>query len=433
MLRLTSNLELNLLSIRCLVFPLPKGSIPSISSTQVPYQDMAAPFLTLPPEVLVMIMSFSESLDDLWSLIQASPAVLSCFSANRQRFLQPHIRSLDDYFAGYVPLSALLTVHLRHVRSRWPSGGSIENLQHHIKSVMQTLVPLGEVKPRWPTRIPIISALLKLVLEADWIISDYSSQAWEKILHKFEVEHGHWYPVPLPRKPLKLLVTERRVFQDVLFRYENYCQAFFHNQDFLFEGDETLRSFLMLQSPCLDVLFPRYTAEKFYSIVHYIYDQHCSIVRNVVNSLGSLAIPPLDQTEAVEAAGIKRAARTVLGNDALFQLHICRFRHRSTLETHNYIHYLTSQGFGILLALQRMNIHAQRDFTLARFFQVSQSGNPVVLLVDRVDGHRAGIIGSDRRMPWVHSWYNPPGMWQYAPGFWELKRLGYPPGLDTPD
>ncbi|KAL6400257.1 hypothetical protein AUP68_15953 [Ilyonectria robusta] len=104
---------------------------------------MAAPFLTLPPEVLVMIMSFSESLDDLWSLIQASPAVLSWFSANRQRFLQPHIRSLKDSFGGDVPLSALLTVHLRYIRSRWPSGGSIENLQHYIKSVLQTLVPFG--------------------------------------------------------------------------------------------------------------------------------------------------------------------------------------------------------------------------------------------------------------------------------------------------
>lgn len=164
MLRLTPNLELNLLTTRCLVFPLRKRSIPSISSTQVPYQDMAAPFLTLPPEVLVMIMSFSESLDDLWSLIQASPAVLSWFSANGQRFLQPHIRSLKDSFGGDAPLSALLTVHLRYIRSRWPSGGSIENLQHYIKSVLQTLVPLGEVKPRWPTRIPIISALLELVL-----------------------------------------------------------------------------------------------------------------------------------------------------------------------------------------------------------------------------------------------------------------------------
>ncbi|KAL6400258.1 uncharacterized protein AUP68_15954 [Ilyonectria robusta] len=224
-----------------------------------------------------------------------------------------------------------------------------------------------------------------------------------------ETQYRQWYPGPFPRKPPKLFVTERRLFQDALFRYENYCQAFFHNRDFHFEGDNTLRSFLMLQSPCLDVLFPRNTAERFYSIVHYIYDQHCSIVRNVVNSLGSLAIPPPDQTEAAEATGIKRAARTPLSNDAPFQLHICRFRHRSTLETHNYIHYLTSQGFGMLLALQRMNIHAQRDFTLATFFQVSQSGNPVVLLVDHVDGHRAGIIGCDRWMPWVHSWYNPPG------------------------
>lgn len=248
-----------------------------------------------------------------------------------------------------------------------------------------------------------------------------------------ETQYRQWYPGPFPRKPPKLFVTERRLFQDALFRYENYCQAFFHNRDFHFEGDDTLRSFLMLQSPCLDVLFPRNTAERFYSIVHYIYDQHCSIVRNVVNSLGSLAIPPPDQTEAAEATGIKRAARTPLSNDAPFQLRVCRFRHRSTLETHNYIHYLTSQGFGMLLALQRMNIHAQRDFTLATFFQVSQSGNPVVLLVDHVDGHRTGIVGCDRWMPWVHSWYNIPGMWQYAPGFWLPKRLGYPPGVDTLD
>ncbi|KAH6989573.1 hypothetical protein BKA56DRAFT_514037 [Ilyonectria sp. MPI-CAGE-AT-0026] len=346
---------------------------------------MAAPFLTLPPEVLVMIMSFSESLGDLWSLIQASPAVLSCFSANRQRFLQPHIRSLNDSFGGDVPLSALLSVYLRYIRNRWPSGGSIENLQYHIKSVLQTLVPLGDVKARWLTRVPILSALLELVLEADWIISDYSSQAWEKMQDKFEHQHRQGYPGPFLRKPLKLCVTERRLFQDALFRYENYCQAFFHNRDFLFEGDETLRSFLMFQSPCLDIYFERNMAERFYSIVHYIYDQHCSIVRNVVNSL----------------------------------------------ETHNYIHYLTSQGFGMLLALQRMNIHTQRDFTSATFFQVSQSGNPVVLLVDHVDGHRTGIIGGDRWMPCVHSWYNLPGMWQYAAHFWLPKRLGYQPGVDT--
>lgn len=238
-----------------------------------------------------------------------------------------------------------------------------------------------------------------------------------------ETRDLRWILEPFPRTPLKLFVTERRHFQDALFRYESYCQAFFRNQKFLFEGDETLRSFLLSQSPCPDMVYESTMAERFYSIVHYIYDQHCSIVRNVVNSLGSLAIPPPDGTEAAEATDIKRAARTPLGDDTMLQLHICRLRHRSTLGTHNYIHYLTSQGFGMLLALQRMNIHAQRDFTLATFFKVSQRGNPVVLLGNHVDGYRTGIIGCDRWMPWVHSEHNYSDMWQLADCFWSPERL----------
>ncbi|KAM5368722.1 hypothetical protein ACJZ2D_009388 [Fusarium nematophilum] len=383
---------------------------------------MAVSIHILPPEILVMIMSLVDSLHDLWSLIQASPDVLSCFNANRQRVLQPYIGSLTTAFGGPVHPSALLAVHLRYIRSRFSCAGNIKPLQEYIRLVLHIFLPLEEVKTHWPTKIPILSALLELALEAEWVISDYSTQAWEKMQDSLETRDFRWIVEPFPRKTLQLSVAERRSFQDAIFRYESYCQAFFRDQDFLFEGDETLRSMLLSQPPCPPKLHASTATARFYSIVSYIYNQHCSIFRNVADSLGALAIPQHGQTEAT---GTARAhlddAR--FSDDTRIQRQICRLKHRSQLEAHKYVHYLTSQGFGILLALQRMDIEAQRGFTLSTFFQVSQSGSPVVLLVNQVDQYRKGIVGCDRWMPWVDSEGVSRNGWQLAECFWSSERL----------
>ncbi|RMJ17642.1 hypothetical protein CDV36_002680 [Fusarium kuroshium] len=207
-------------------------------------------------------------------------------------------------------------------------------------------------------------------------------------------------------------------------RFESYCQAFFRGEDLLFKGDTDSRQVCFEEEA--RITEATNIVENFYSIVYYVYDQHWSLLGNVIEYLGATATPPPNGIEAIEMRSLKHEAQLKGTNWALRQFHLCRFRYRTQLETHKYVHYLLSQGLSTLFELQRMSIEDLTSFTIAAFYRTSLSQHPVVLMMSGIDLHRKGIVGGDGWMPWLYInsvSYRRDGGWRSAESFWDQKRI----------
>lgn len=67
------------------------------------------------------------------------------------------------------------------------------------------------------------------------------------------------------------------------------------------------------------------------------------------------------------------------------------------IEVNKYVHYLTSEGLGMLLRLQSMELEDQTQFVLSNCESVLDSRHPNVLMVPRIDLYEIGTLEE-------HSW-----------------------------
>ncbi|KAF4989252.1 hypothetical protein FDECE_14778 [Fusarium decemcellulare] len=355
-----------------------------------------------PPELWVMITIHCCSPHDVFSFIKASPQALACFLSNRRRILEPHVHELEDSVGGYIPKYALMAARLRVAREQGLCELTAKEAEKPIMFILATHISRREQVAPLPlsTKLSVICALSTLGAESAWVISNYAPEAWQNMtLHLREMGAFTRRGNNQVSNYLELSVAEKKKFYGALFRFEAYCQAFFQHQEILLkEHDYTRLCFFQARTNAEHINL----VGNLYSIVYYIYDQHWSMLNNVIRHLGSAATAPSNIDE--EAAMNKIQAQPSSASDVEVQsnLHLCRFQYRTWIDMHKFIHYLTSQGLGMLLRLQRMRIKDQTAFTLASFFDVSRSQHPVVFMVDGIDGHPKGIMGDDRRMPWVY-------------------------------
>ncbi|KAJ3527465.1 hypothetical protein NM208_g10688 [Fusarium decemcellulare] len=390
----------------------------------------------LPPEIWVMIMIHCGSPHDVFSLIKASPQILACFVSNRRRIVKPYVDELEASVGGYIPKYAVLAARLRLAREEGLCKLSAREAEQTIIPVLLSHLARQDQAAPLPlsTKLSVICALSTLAGESAWVISNYATEAWQNMtFYCQEIRPFMRKDNKQARNDLELSVEEKKKFYNALFRFEGYCQAFFQHQEILFKGDEYSRElFFRVRNSVehVDVLI-----EDFYSIVYYIYDQHWSMLYNVVRHLGSTSTAPYNIDEEVAANKIRAQASSVPLVRVQSDLYLCRFQYRTWIQLHKYIHYLTSQGLGMLLRLQRMSIEDQTAFTLASFFDVSLSHHPVVFMVDGIDGHRKGILGDNLWMPWVYSQledFRDPDGWKCAYSFWdEDRKIGSCPRMKS--
>ncbi|KAJ3548575.1 hypothetical protein NM208_g947 [Fusarium decemcellulare] len=329
---------------------------------------MALGISGLPAELSIRVMDNCDSLQDVWSLIQASPHVLRCYLANREYITQPHINRLRDICGPRVPASGFLAAQLRHIRGRLASNCDVENLEAAIRPAIEQYQPNKDNRP-WPANLPLLSALTEVATATDLMTSRYALQAWERELRRrtrvsrCRVLHG-WPPYPPGQepRPLELSIAERHRFNDAFFRYEAFCQAFFRDGNFLFKHDEEFRR---------RVFTSQKRIARFYPAVYYILFQQRDTMENVFEERDNSSVS-LSLTD---------------------YLH---YQQRSSAETRHYLHYVTSQGLDLLISLQQMTRERRQNFILDTFRQAQHSDHSVTLIME--DNCRTSIL-SDCLIP----------------------------------
>jgi hypothetical protein len=386
-----------------------------------------ASILCFPPELWVMLMKLCDSPIDLNSLINASPDASQPFFADKRSILKSHIKAIRATF-GSIPAAALLAARLRHAKQKEGLDTlDREEAEKKVSSIAIFYLTRSETDTEQflMSRLGHLYALSTIITEAEWITSQYAPQAWDyyKHMNREDLPPLCVDPASLSND-MELSSREKQKFSRAVFRFESYCQAFFRGEEILFKGNTDSRRVCFEEEA--GITEDRNTVNNFYSIVYYVFDQHWSLLGNVVEHLGATAIPPPNGIEADEADYHERGLDFNDRDWVLRQLHLCRFRYRTQLETHKLVHYLLSQGLSTLFELQRMSIEELTSFTLATFYRISLSQHPVILMMNGIDLHLKGIVGGDGWMPWLHinslSFRRDDG-WKCAKSFWDKKRV----------
>ncbi|KAJ4246835.1 hypothetical protein NW762_013387 [Fusarium torreyae] len=210
---------------------------------------------------------------------------------------------------------------------------------------------------------------------------------------------------------------EQRKFLEASLYFQCYCRLFFVGQETLFKRNKSLRE-LFFQAAEKSSITPRI----FYCIVYYIFDQHWSMLSNVIAKLDSEEVG----VQALEAESVGFDGSFTEPTTERWHMYADRFRRRTRLEMHKFIHYLLSQGSRMLFDLQSMDLCEQTRFTLQTFYQVATNHHPVILMVKGIDLLRKGTVEVDSWQPWEYiecQSYRSLETWQRAVSFWDRDRM----------
>lgn len=390
---------------------------------------MGDPIGSLPTELRGAILEYFDSPYDLFAIIKASPHALQSFKQRRQRLVQPFIDNLEARCNGRIHSTAVLAAHLRHSRSETADNAPPSELEAARLPAIATYRDV--VASNSPTQLPAtlsnVCALWSVIEEGEWITEEYSPEAWENM--KSHLQNDRPWGQPIPRESadiaerIELTDTERQKFLVAACRFESYCQAFFDHQTMLFEEDHDMRRLLFEEGSVFSV----YTnIESFYSILYYIYNVYWVLFFSVIDFLRVSPQVLTDSQETAEANAILARYAGQPAEAAHPELQLCRFRHRTIMEMHKYIHWLVCQGMGMFAAVRRMSLEDRVEFVLASFFSITVTPHPTVLLLNAIEGHRKGIVGNDKWIPWVYCdivSYDRPDGWHCATAFWDEDRI----------
>ncbi|EGU74122.1 hypothetical protein FOXB_15401 [Fusarium oxysporum f. sp. conglutinans Fo5176] len=307
-------------------------------------------FKDLPVELIVTIMKYIDTPQDLSAMIHADPWLLHCLVANKKQVIKPHIENLLKAFGGHVSTASLLAARLRHAKQ---DPGFNGHMPHHREQMLSPILRAyinghGTHRPfSHRASLATICALSTLAIDVGWLTTSYISQARAEILKYLRSSED------LP----EVSPDEHQRFINTACRFESYVQAFFHIGQPLFARDMNIRYLLFSPSLC-GAEGENDATDTFYSIAYYIYDQHCTMMQNIMSSL--------------------------------------------RIEVNKYVHYLTSQGLGMLLQLQSMTLHDQLRFVLWTFESILDSPYPNILIVHGIELYKIGTVEKHSWNPWVH-------------------------------
>ncbi|RGP81161.1 hypothetical protein FLONG3_698 [Fusarium longipes] len=277
-----------------------------------------ARFQDLPAELGAAIIKQADTPQDVSAMIRADPWLLHCFLSNRKQVMMPQVAKIMEVCGGHVTTGYLLAAQLHHAKQDPVFNDPRSSSQHRERIVGPILRPCIH-SPYTHRRVShraslgTICVLSTLAIDIGWLTTSYTSQVREQL------SRYHRRPEELPE-----ISTEMHLrFVNVACRFESYVQAFVHAGYPLFPRCLTLRSLLFSPFICSAEREENVT-RTFYSIAYYIYDQHCTMMKNIMSSLGV--------NEACLVGGRTQDRR-------IFRLQNCK-----QIEVNKYVHYLTTQG-----------------------------------------------------------------------------------------
>lgn len=346
----------------------------------------------LSPEIILEIMKLLD-LHDICTLIKTSPLFLRHFVAHRHQLLNSTGNDLRNRFLGYESPMCLSALRLRckqptNAPSTISEVHEAEQTSLRLYRHRNSGLELSETTP-----LSLLCNARQLLIELEWIMESYAPQAW------YEMQDSE---IRRPEtQALFLSDTERRRFIQAAIHFETYCQMFFLHEKILFKRNASVRQAFFNASHKEGI-----KEGAFYSIAYYIFDQYLSMISNTSANL-STPIPPMSSTQ-----------------DHSRQK--SRWERQTRLEMLNFAHFLTSQGIGLIYKLQCMDISAQTEFMLQWFYKVSQSQDPLVLMVGKIDLHRKGTVETHPWQPWegiVGESFRNRAPWRCGAFFWDRERI----------
>ncbi|KAL6925366.1 hypothetical protein FSST1_002640 [Fusarium sambucinum] len=328
----------------------------------------------LSPEIIIEIMMML-GFHDLENVIETSPLFLQHFLAHRHQILKVSVNNLNNSNnLSPMFISALW------LRSREPKTPVTKSEVQDAEQTSLRLYRRQSLELSTSSKLSLLSGAYQLLVEAEWIADSYAPQAWAEMQRDAE-------PYEQLQDFQVMSANEKRRLVEAALHFETYCRMFFVNAKILFKRNESIRQRFFQASSCV-----KHTA--FYSIAYYVFDQYLSMMSKATATLSAL-------NESNQKS---------------------RFEQQTRLEMLNFAHCLTSQGIGLLYKLQCMGSIAQTEFMVEWFYEVSQSNDPLVLMVNGIDLHRKGTLETRRWQPWegieLESFRSSPS-WRYGVAFWD--------------
>ncbi|KAF4338145.1 hypothetical protein FBEOM_7952 [Fusarium beomiforme] len=363
----------------------------------------------LPAELVVATMKYFDTPQDILAVIQADPWALLCFLGNRRQVLEKHLTNLLNAYGGHLSIAVVLAARLRHAKQD-PAFNS-HKPQHReriLSPIILSHVNRADVRHRlsYQASLATICALLNLAPDVEWMTTSYAAQAWNRM-----TQHSSYR-----RNQRQISDKERQKLINAACRFESYIQAFFHHEEPLFPRDLSIRRLLFAPS-LSNVEKECKTIQTFYSTVYYIYDQHWSMLNNVASYLRTR-----------QSCSI--CSRAQASTDPQKERQQLRLQNCTQLNMNKYVHYLTSQGLGMFLHLQSMDLEDQLRFVLSTFEDILDNRHPTTLIVHGINLHKIGTIEKHSWNPWVlceNAFEMEPGQWRWAASFWDSHRRGLHP------
>ncbi|KAG5766758.1 hypothetical protein H9Q72_005186 [Fusarium xylarioides] len=361
-----------------------------------------AGFQDLPVELALAIMKYVDNPQDISAMTRADPWLLYCFLDNRKQVMTPHTTKIMDVCGGHLSNAYFLAARLRHAKQ--DSAFNDTRPQHReqiVSPILQSCISSHDTDHHVCHRASLatICALSSLATEVGWLTTSYIAEAREEL---FRYRSPEDWP--------KVTFREFQRFISAACRFESYVQAFFHMEQPLFPRDESIRRLLFAPHLCdLESRDSMYATETFYSIAYYVYDQHCTMMNDIKRhlSVSMKAIINDGDSDNTQVADERQRRR----------LRTC-----AQIEVNKYVHYLTSEGLGMLLHLQSMDLEDQSRFVLSNFESVLDSRHPNVLMVHGIELYRIGTVEKHSWNPWVDCkdvFEINPGQWKWAQSFWD--------------
>ncbi|KAG8676523.1 hypothetical protein FPOAC2_02602 [Fusarium poae] len=346
----------------------------------------------LSPEIKLEIIKYLD-LNDISTLFETSPLFLQLINTHRHHLLNSDVNDLKDGLLGYDSPMCLSALRLR---SRHPiEPPSTESEMREAQRASLHLYRHGNSKLclSTATGFSLVYSVRRLLVEANWIADSYAPQAWCKRQGSPSTE------------TLVLSDDERRRLIKAAIHFEAYCRMFFVQEKILFKGSTSIRQAFFKASREDGV-----KRGAFYSIAYHVYDQYLTMISNVFANMSILGSLTQEQTKQTD-----------------------RWQRQTGVEMIDFAQYLTRQGLNLLHKLQCMDLSAQAEFMLGRFYRVSQSQDLSVSMASKIDLYEKGTTEPRPWYPWEGiEWvsFRTEADWGMGNFFWDRERVenlgGYP-------
>ncbi|KAM0187006.1 hypothetical protein ACHAPQ_011887 [Fusarium lateritium] len=344
----------------------------------------------LSPEIILEIIKLLD-LRDISTLIRTSPQFLQHVITHRHQLFNSTVNDLKHRFLGYESPMCLSALRLR---SREPTN--TPSTPSELRKAEEASLRLychqnSKLELSTATELSLLLRIRQLLVEVEWVVDSYAPQAWYNMQNSEIGEPG--------TDALILSDNERRRFIQAVIHYETYCRMFFLREKILFKRNSSIREAFFKASRGNGIK----QGASFYSITYYIFDQYLTMISKTTANV-SISMP--------------------LTQDQSRQYN--RWERQTRLEMLHFAQFLTSQGLGLFYKIQCMNSSAQTEFMLERFYKVSQSQDPLVLMVNGIELYRKGTVETRPWQPWEGiemQAYRTGAPWRCGAFFWDRERI----------